>query len=151
MIKIEIFSEGVRLPYRNVGKKKISYIARTAAGLLKLENVQITVIITNDSYIKAINKQYRKKNSPTDVLSFSNRDRPFPPVSVACEEMGDIYISIERAASQAEEYRTAFIDEVRRLLVHGILHLAGYDHERSKEDEAAMARKEEELCGAIGV
>ncbi len=151
MIKIEIFSEGVRLPYRKIGKKRIRDIALAAAAHLGLEGALITIIVTSDSYIKDINKKYRKINSPTDVLSFSNRDLPFPPACTGCEEMGDIFISMERAVSQAAEYQTDLITEVERLLIHGILHLIGYDHERSDKDKADMERVEEELLRLITV
>ena len=149
MINIEIFSEGIRFPYKKIGRKKIRDIARKAAGLLMLENSRVTLIITDNAYIRTINKKFRGKDVPTDVLSFSYNDDQFPRVDATRENIGDIYISAEQATQQAEEYRTALIYEIRRLIVHGLLHLAGYDHEKSSEDEAVMMQKEEELCGRI--
>lgn len=149
MINIEIFNEGIRFPYKKIGRKKIRDIARKAAGLLMMENFRITLIITDNAYIRTINKKYRGKDVPTDVLSFSYNDDQFPRVNATGEDIGDIYISVEQASSQAEEYHTSLICEIGRLIVHGLLHLAGYDHEKSSKDEAVMMQKEEELCSSI--
>ena len=117
--------------------------------MLDLKNASITIIITDDAYMRDINREFRAHDEPTDVISFSNRDNPFPEIDDDNEEIGDLYISIERADRQAQEYRVSLDDEVKRLIVHGILHLVGYDHERSDSDEEIMLRKEDELCGSI--
>ena len=142
MIKIELFREGITLPYKGVTRQKLIKIATAAAQLLDLKNASITIIATDDAYMRDINRKYRRHDEPTDVISFSNRDNPFPEIDADKEEIGDLYISIERADRQ---------DEVKRLIVHGILHLVGYDHERSDSDEEIMLRKEDELCGSIDV
>ena len=149
MIRIDVFNEGVRLPYNGITKKTIKDLASSAVELLSLRGARITVIITDDAYITTINKYYRGYDAPTDVLSFSYQDNPFPLEDEAPEDMGDIFISIERAARQAAEYRVALVQEIKRLIVHGILHLAGYDHERSKKEERIMARKEKEIYDNI--
>lgn len=149
MIRIDVFCEEVSLPFKNIGKNKIKAVASAAAELLELKNASITIIITSDAYIMKINQEFRGKDKPTDVISFSNRDNPFPEVDDSCEEIGDIYISLDRADRQSIEYRVSLQDELKRLIVHGVLHLVGYDHERSDEDEEIMMRKEEELCRII--
>jgi len=151
MIRIEVFREGVKLPYKNITKQVIKKIALVTAEHLDIQNAFITIIVTDDAYIKNINREFRGLNEPTDVISFSNRENPFPEVDPSQEEIGDIYLSLERAERQSIEYRETLMDEVKRLVIHGILHLMGYDHERSDEDEALMLQKEEEIIGFIDV
>ena len=149
MVRIELFREGITLPYKQVTRQRIIKIATAAAHLLELKNASITIIVTDDAYIRSINREYRGHDEPTDVISFSNRDNPFPEIGADYEEIGDLYISIEKADRQAVEYRVSLDDEMKRLLVHGLLHLVGYDHERSDDDEEIMLKKEDELCRGI--
>jgi rRNA maturation RNase YbeY len=151
MIRIDVFCEEINLPYKNIGKNKIKTVASTAAEMLELKDASITIVMTSDRYIRKINNEFRGHDEPTDVISFSNRDNPFPAVDDTSEEIGDIYISIDRADRQSQEYRVTLQDELKRLIVHGILHLVGYDHERSDEDEEIMLRKEEEICRCINL
>jgi probable rRNA maturation factor len=92
----------------------------------------ITVLITGNREIRTLNSRFRKKKHATDVLSF-----PSPAISEGCG--GDIAISLEIAARNARALRHSVAKEVRILMLHGILHLAGYDHEG---DKGEMARKE---------
>lgn len=149
MAQIEVFTEGVKLPYGEVTRQKIKKIAAAAADRLVLNSARITIIITDDAYIRTINKEYRSIDRPTDVISFANRDNPFPDIDASQEEIGDIYLSIEQAERQSHEYRVSLTDEMKRLIIHGILHLVGYDHERSDEDEEVMLQKEDELWKSI--
>ncbi len=149
MIRIDVYCEEIALPYKKIGKNKIKNAASAAAEMLDLKDASITIVVSNDPYIRKINREFRGHDEPTDVISFSNRDNPFPAVDDTCEEIGDIYISIDRADRQSQEYRVSLQDEMKRLIVHGILHLVGYDHERSDEDEEIMLRKEEEICRGI--
>jgi len=146
MLNIELFTEGeVSFPFHGIGEGDITLIAEHAARRMELDNAVITFIITDNDYIRTINRDYRKKDSPTDVISFAYREDPFPGIEDVQEELGDIYLSIERAREQAEEYGVTLADELKRLIVHGMLHLLGYDHETSPEDEAVMRAKEEEI------
>ncbi|MFH0974417.1 MAG: rRNA maturation RNase YbeY [Spirochaetota bacterium] len=145
-MKIDIFTEGnISLPYLDITEKRIKKTVAAICKKLKLKSAVITIILCDNKYIKKINKDYRKKNEPTDVISFSYREIPFPAVKSGLEELGDIYISLEKASENAEKYEAAFADEITRLLIHGVLHLLGYDHERSDEDEKIMRAKEEEI------
>jgi probable rRNA maturation factor len=93
----------------------------------------INVIFVNDTYIQALNKQYRGKDKPTDVLSFN-----YDVEKEAGEDLaGEVYISVETAQKQAKELGHSLQDEVLRLLIHGLLHIHGYDHE-TDEDYAEM-------------
>jgi probable rRNA maturation factor len=151
MIHIEVFHEGITLPFKEISRQKLIDISSAAARLLDLKNASITLIVTDDAYMRNINREFRGLDEPTDVISFSNRENPFPEIDAEQEEIGDLYISFERAEKQAREYRVSLFDEVKRLIVHGMLHLVGYDHERSDRDEEIMLQKEDELCGNINV
>ncbi|MBN1498052.1 MAG: rRNA maturation RNase YbeY [Spirochaetes bacterium] len=151
MAQIEVFTEGITLPYGDVTRQKVKNIAAAVADCLDLQNARITIILTGDAYIRTINSEYRSIDAPTDVISFANRDNPFPDIDASQEEIGDVYISAERAERQSHEYRVSLMDEVKRLIIHGILHLVGYDHERSDEDEEIMLQKEDELWDRISV
>lgn len=111
--------------------------AKKAAAL----NGELSVLLADDKQLRQLNKQFRGKNTPTDVLSF-----PAP------EEMsglaGDLAISIDTAAKQAAEFGHSLNDELRILLLHGVLHLAGYDHEA---DNGEMAARELELRTKLGL
>lgn len=95
-----------------------------------------TLLLTDDKEIHRLNLQYRKKDKPTDVLSFpSNMER----------YLGDLVISVETAKAQAREYKTTLIDEITRLITHGLLHLLGYDHEKVSPATARKMRRKEKL------
>jgi probable rRNA maturation factor len=120
------------------------------AGLthLNLADAEVSVLLTDDAGIAALNAQYRGRPEPTDVLSFAQREGegadPADPV------LGDIVISVERAARQAEEYGHSLAREVAFLAVHGLLHLLGYDHE-TPADEAEMMRETEAILAPLGL
>ena len=99
---------------------------------------EVSVLFVNDEKIHVLNRDYRGKDRPTDVLSFAsldgNADENFIFTS-----LGDIVISLETAAKQAIEYKTTFNEELIRLLTHGTLHLVGFDHEHvSKKEKNEM-------------
>jgi len=85
----------------------------------------INVVFVNDAYIHALNKNYREKDKPTDILSFNYFDEDPKNEN---ETIGEIYISIDTAKRQAKEAGEIFEDELNKLFVHGFLHLHGYDH-----------------------
>jgi len=93
--------------------------------------------------MRALNKQYRGKNGTTDVLSFPAREGPF--ADVRPELLGDIVISIPLAEKQARSAGHSLNREIEMLLIHGLLHLLGYDHERSPAEARRMRRKERML------
>ena len=111
---------------------------------------EVSIVFTDDREIHDLNRSYRGKDKPTDVLSFSqleNSDEIAPSSS-----LGDIVISLDTTLRQAKEYRVTPDTELLRLLIHGLLHLLGYDHEKvSAKVAQAMRRKEEVLMRASGV
>lgn len=103
--------------------------------------------------MQQLNYIYRGENRPTDVLSFEAvipiaRGEQYPPEDLPAHVLGDIVINTERARSQARESGRDIYDEVYRLIVHGTLHLLGYDHEKRRE-AAQMENKEQELYNAL--
>ncbi len=92
-----------------------------------------------DQTIHELNRRYRYKDRPTDVLSFPLADEHCPTL------LGDVIIAVDTARRQARQRKRAFADELRTLLTHGILHLLGYDHEVSDSEASRMRRKEREL------
>lgn len=113
-------------------------IKRAINGALVFENfgknAEVSVTLCDDKKIHELNLLYREKDSATDVLSFPIFDETDDDFAV----LGDIVISLERAAAQAEEYGHSFEREVAFLCVHSVLHLLGYDHETGEEDEKEM-------------
>lgn len=97
------------------------------------------ICLVSDSAMREYNLRYRGRDATTDVLSFSARDDGFPGDST---HLGDIVISVPRAAAQARERGHSLAREIKRLLLHGYLHLQGYDHET---DDGAMSRLERRL------
>lgn len=121
--------------------------------LLKRLNVQdyrVSIALVDDAEIAKLNERYRQKPKPTNVLSFpSGFSTEIPFEILPVKELGDIVISLETAAREAREYGQTFAFRMRWLLIHGLLHLLGYDHERGPKDEEDMQKKEQELLAEI--
>ncbi|KAL8537308.1 hypothetical protein ACS0TY_012456 [Phlomoides rotata] len=111
------------------------------------ESVELSVLLCNDEFIQKLNKDWRGEDHATDVLSMSQH---IPELKLPILMLGDIVISVETAARQAEERGHTLIDEIRILMVHGLLHLIGFDHELSDEAEKEMENEEELLLKALG-
>ena len=102
-----------------------------------LEQGHLTVALVSPQLIQKLNSQYRGKSKPTDVLSFSRIEKNTFPL-LQNDDLGDVLICWDIAKKQAKAYATSLEDELARLTVHGVLHLFGYDHERSPKDEKKM-------------
>ncbi len=149
MMTIDVFKDGaIRFPYHGLAMKEVRQFADTICSIMKLRRARMTIVLTDNSSIRSINKKYRKKDRPTDVISFAFRDSAFPAPERGAEDLGDLYLSLEQAWLQCA-FSASFHDEVKRLLVHGILHLLGYDHEKSAQEESRMQKKEEEVLGKM--
>lgn len=121
-----------------------SYLKKVIEKTLEIEGVskvEFSVILVDNEYIKTINKEYRNIDSYTDVITFALEDNEVPIVS-DYRLLGDIYISLDKAISQAKEYNHSLKRELSFLTVHGILHLLGYDH-MNEIDEKNMFDKQE--------
>lgn len=101
----------------------------------------VSIVLVADKKIQELNKIYRKKNKITDVLSFGDwNDKNF---------LGEVIICLPQAKRQAKKYKTNLKQELTRLLIHGILHLAGFDHEKSKQEEKKMFKLQEKMICSI--
>jgi probable rRNA maturation factor len=126
-------------------------LERVAAHALALERVgrpaELSVVITDDPAIQALNRTYRHTDSATDVLSFSQAEgEEFAVPDGGTPHLGDVIISLETARRQAGDVGLELQDEMAHLLVHGILHLLGYDHE-AHDDETVMRAHEDAILG----
>ena len=117
----------------------VEAIAGRALEVLGLHDAELSIVLCDDAFIHPLNRDYRGKDRATDVLSFPQREGeesdPDDPV------LGDIVLSVERAQAQANERGHSLEMELRVLLVHGILHLLGYDHEEDDDAEAMEAEE----------
>lgn len=116
----------------------------------KLENVSFNLIIVDNDYIHELNKNYRNIDRETDVITFALEDEDTLVMPSDERILGDIYISIDRARSQAEDFGHSLLRELSFLAVHGFYHLLGYDH-MTEEDEKVMFKKQEEVLEAYGI
>jgi len=136
----------VDLVRRAAGKKISSrWLKQVALVLLRLakrEDAELSLALIGNAEMQQLNARYRHKDYPTDVLSFpaaSNLPTDTPL-------LGDVIISIDKAAEQAKEQRRTLDQEIVTLLIHGIVHLLGYDHERSAKDARIMTRMEKKMA-----
>jgi len=158
-----------------INQHKLKGDSVKALELLGLQKAELSILLVNDRRMKALNSLYRKKDKTTDVLSFPQNSakvqkckspkvqksksakakKKFSETSVLLNYgasellLGDVVINLQAAKRQAPEHGLLFQEELRWLLVHGILHLVGYDHERNKYSEKKMREKEKELLKYI--
>lgn len=130
-----------RVSVRNRQRKfklDLSKIKKSAAMILEIlgkEEAMVSLLFVNDAAIQKFNLQFRKINRPTDVLSFPG-GAPLP--GTTGEWLGDIVISVETAVRQAKQLGHSRDQEIRFLMIHGLLHLLGWDHERSPTEAKKM-------------
>ena len=142
----EIFNE---LDYEISETSDMKKVLEIAIKEEELNDVEFNVILVDNNYIHELNKNYRKIDRETDVITFSLEDNE----EVNEEEhrlLGDIYISVDKAKSQALEYGHSFKREICFLAVHGFLHLLGYDH-MNKHDEEIMFSKQELILNEANI
>ena len=117
-------------------------------------DAEVSVTFTDNEGIRALNSESRGIDKETDVLSFPLTDfegSEEPPADEAAISLGDIVVSLEKARTQAEEFGHSFQREVAFLCVHSMLHLLGYDHVDSDEDDAEMRRRQSEILVKMGL
>jgi probable rRNA maturation factor len=115
--------------------KILNHVATTALNSLQLQKKEINIILVDNKQIQELNKQYRDKDVPTDVLTFPDGNY---------NNLGDLFISVEKCEEQRIDYGHSFERELGFLLVHGLLHTLGYDHQ-TKEQEEEMTSLQEKL------
>jgi len=140
-----ISNDQEKIPFKNEYNDLIKSAVEGTLEYEKLDGCfEISVTFTDNENIRELNKEYRDIDRETDVLSFPMDDDGDDAV------LGDVVISLEKAKSQAEEYGHSIEREISFLCVHSCLHLLGYDHETSEEDEKEMFAKQEEILNIIG-
>ena len=145
MNKVEVFIQvGEEVPELETVEK----VLNKAIEKEKLDNVSFNLIIVDNDYIHELNKTYRNIDRETDVITFAlEDDKTFNP---EIRILGDVYISIDKAISQSEEYNHSLRRELCFLAVHGLLHLLGYDH-MEKEEEEVMFKLQEDILNEMGI
>ena len=139
---IEFARRGAGREYPSADLKKIAASILTA---VEQSQAELSVALVGDQEMRPLNAKYRKKNKTTDVLSFPAD----PTMTSAAALLGDVIISVEQARRQAKERNHSLKKEMVTLLIHGILHLLGYDHERSQPQAKIMASLEQKLLGQL--
>jgi probable rRNA maturation factor len=137
MINVDITEQGVKT---GSDIRKAAVKAAKAAAKLEGKSGDVSLLFTDDDNIRRLNKQYRDKDSVTDVLSFPSEEEGF---------LGDIALSLPRAAEQAREFGHSEEREAAFLVAHSMLHLFGYDHE-TEEQEKEMREKQREIMKKAG-
>jgi len=130
---------------KKVSSRRLKSTAVRILKLLKENQSELSLALVGNREIRKLNSQYRNKNEPTDVLSFPlEEDLP-----KGKKLLGDVVISVEQAEKQAEEGKKTLEMELEFLLIHGILHLLGYDHEVSPKEASRMHRMEKRIQRAL--
>jgi probable rRNA maturation factor len=131
---------------RRVNSKRWREFAERASRATGKDKREVTIVFVADAAIKKLNRQFRGKDYATDVLSFPSQQEEFEKELKT--SLGEVVISLDRAAAQAKENGLTFTHEVEQLIVHGLLHLCGYDHET---DNGEMNRLELRLRKKLGI
>lgn len=137
MIKVNVINN---YKSRFISIKTLKKIVTFTLEKMNRDNVELSVVLCDDETIREYNRNYRNKDYATDVLSFPDGD-----IVGRYIYLGDIIISIDRVFAQSKEFEVEPTEEFVRLLVHGILHLLGYDHENSEDDEKIMMSIQDNL------
>jgi probable rRNA maturation factor len=114
---------------------------------VQLKDVELSVLVTGDEQIRILNRDYRKKDKPTDVLAFALREGEFGTLNEGL--LGDVIVSLPTAQRQAAEQGKALLDETTLLLAHGLLHLLGWDHETAAKDRKMRAETDRLIAAAV--
>jgi len=131
---------GKKVPARTLKKK-----AERILQILKQDRLELSLALVGNREIRQLNAAYRKKDEPTDVLSFPAGDH----LAGGAKILGDVVISVDQADKQAAKAKRSREDELEILLIHGILHLLGYDHERSAKEARIMREMEKKILRAL--
>lgn len=132
-------------PHPGVARAEVVRRVRAMLDALGMSDCELSIVLTGDARIRRLNRDHRGVDGPTDVLAFSQRegDRSDPAGLL----LGDVVVSVPTARRQARESARDVLHEVTWLVAHGLLHLAGWDHDTPRRDRA-MRRETERLCAA---
>lgn len=132
-------------PHEGLARPEILRRVRAMIRLLQLEKAEVSFVLTDDESIHQLNKIYRGKDRPTDVLAFAMHEGEFG--ALAGHVLGDVIVSVPTARKQARSQKTPVLEEVTMLLAHGLLHLLGWDHDTVAKDRR-MRAETARLCAA---
>ena len=125
---------------------RLDRLARAILSDVREASAELGILLVGDQRMRSLNRQYRGKDRSTDVLAFAMREAPHSSADL----LGDVVIALPTAVRQAKQGQRSLDEELTVLLVHGILHLCGYDHERSEKDARRMQRRERMILRSIG-
>ena len=151
-MEIEIRREPEVLPVTAEQTETVRRAVLMVGRLYGAEDAEVSVTLTDDAHIHALNREYRGIDRPTDVLSFALTESEEPEIvgGEDHEVLGDLVISLERAQAQAEEYGHTELRELSFLTVHGMLHLLGYDH-MEEEERLEMEEEQRRVMEELGI
>ncbi len=140
------------LPFPEGMEEIIRLAVEKVGQLYGAENAEVSITLTDNKYIHQLNREYRKIDRPTDVLSFALNESEEPEILDGPETdvLGELVISVERAEEQAEEYGHSLRREIAFLAVHGMLHLLGYDH-MQEEERLEMEQEQRFVMEKLGI
>ena len=127
---------------RKIPSRRLKRVAQVLLRLARREDAELSLVLIGNAEMQRLNARFRHKDYPTDVLSFPAANN----LPTEARLLGDVIISVDKAAAQAKEQRRTFEQEMVTLLIHGIVHLLGYDHERSAREARRMRRLEKKMA-----
>jgi len=125
--------------------RKLKEVAQKVLEIVEHGQAELSIALVGNAKIRTLNAKFRKKDYPTDVLSFPAGDE----LPTGVRLLGDVVISVEKAREQAKQRGRTLNEEMVTLLIHGVVHLLGYDHERSAKDAHIMGRLERKIYQAL--
>lgn len=130
-----------------ISLEQIEQTVKVILGALNCPDGEISFLIVDDPQIEKLNRKYLQREGPTNVIAFPMREGEFSHLTP--QLLGDVVISADTVAKEAQNFGISMKQRFDELLVHGILHLFGYDHERSEKDALIMEKKSQELLNII--
>ena len=145
----------VQLTSGSRGRITAAELRRVARGVMAAEDVaaavEVEVVLADETTVRELNRLYRGKDEPADVLSFAAMEgEAFTAAPDEAPSLGEVVICLPVAESQASGTGRAVVGEVAHLLTHGLLHLLGYDHEEDEAESQRMKAREDELLASLG-
>lgn len=137
---------GMRLRRRRLRLEQLTKLAGHVLQSIGESDALLSLEIVGDVRMRRLNRLFRQRDKTTDVLAFATREGPGPPSAL----LGDVVISLPQAIRQSRRHQRGVDYELVVLLIHGILHLCGYDHERSEREARRMTRRERAVLRAVG-
>ena len=134
-----------------IGRNRVLSLAQSVLFLVGERSADMSILLVGDRRMRSINRRFRHRDRSTDVLAFAFREAGGPhDFHRDAAHLGDVVISLPTARRQAKAARRPLEEELVALLIHGVLHLCGYDHERSQAQALRMARKERQILRRLG-